>query len=220
MVGDIYPCFQWLNQSELCLWTPAPGCDVWIRVVLRTFVPVPGYDVWIRVGFDPIYSVGIKVVLWTPVPIYSVWFRDIFRTTVPIYIVWFREVFQETCPYLLCLIQGCFSGDMSLFVVSESELFFRRHVLICCVWIGVFFFKHQSLFVVSESELFLRTPVLICSVWIRVVFEDTSLYLKCLIQSCFSGDLSESRFFRHLSSFVLSDSYRQHGFWHHFLWNA
>ena len=81
---------------------------------LRTFVPAPGYDVWIRVGFVPIYSVGIKVVLWTPVPIYSVWIGDIFRTTVPIYIVWFREVFQETCPYLLCLIQGCFSGDMSL----------------------------------------------------------------------------------------------------------
>ena len=80
----------------------------------RTFVPVPGYEVWIRVGFVPIYSVGIKVVLWTPVPIYSAWIRDILKTTVPIYIVWFREVFQETCPYLLCLIQGCFSGDMSL----------------------------------------------------------------------------------------------------------
>jgi hypothetical protein len=31
------------------------------------------------------------------------------------------------------LIQGCFSGDMSLFVVSDSGLFFRRHVLFFCV---------------------------------------------------------------------------------------
>jgi hypothetical protein len=128
---------------------------------LRTFVPAPGYNVWIRVGFVPIYSVGIKVVLWTPVPICSVWIGDIleqlylfilsdsekfFRRHVLICCVWFRVVFQETCPYLLCLNQSCFC-------------------------------RHQSLFVVSESELFLRTPVLICSVWIRVVFEDTSLYL-------------------------------------------
>jgi hypothetical protein len=32
-----------------------------------------------------------------------------------------------------------FSGDMSLFVVSDSGLFFRRHVLICCVWFRVVF---------------------------------------------------------------------------------
>ena len=96
---------------------------------LRTFVPAPGYNVWIRVGFVPIYSVGIKVVLWTPVPICSVWIGDIlgqlylfilsdsekfFRRYVLFCCVWFRVVFQETCPYLLCLIQGCFSGDMSL----------------------------------------------------------------------------------------------------------
>jgi hypothetical protein len=60
--------------------------------------------------------------------------RLFFRRHVLICFVWFRVVFQETCPYLLCLIQGCFSGDMSLFVLSDSGLFFRKHVLICCVW--------------------------------------------------------------------------------------
>ena len=81
------------------------------ELFFRTFVPAPGYDVGIRVGFVPIYSVGIK-------------------------------------------------GDMFLFVVSDSGLFFRRNVLICCLNQGCFS-GEMSLFVVL----------------IRVVFVDTSPYL-------------------------------------------
>ena len=120
-------------------------------------------------------------------------------------------VLLDTCPWLWCLNQSGFWGHLSLplammseselvlspstvwesklfcehlslFVVSELEKFFRRHVLICCVWFRVVFqetcpyllclnqscfCRHKSLFVVSESELFLRTPVLIFNVHLR-----------------------------------------------------
>jgi hypothetical protein len=86
-------------------------------------------------------------------------------------------VFKKKCPYLYSLIQRCFWG-------------------------------HLSLFVLFDSELFLGTPLSICRVWLRDVFEDTSLYLLCLIQSSFWWHLYflcliQSCFWDHLTLLVI-----------------
>ena len=96
---------------------------------LRTFAPAPGYDVWIRVGLSPstvseskLFCEHLSLFVVSELEIFLEQLyifilsdsEKFFRRHVLICCVWFRVVFQETCPYLLCLIQGCFSGDMSL----------------------------------------------------------------------------------------------------------
>ena len=94
-----------------------------------------------------IYSVWIIDVFWEHLSICSVWFIDVLKTPLTICSVWIREIVW---------------GQLSLFVVSDSELFFRTPL---------------SLFVVSNSGLFWRTPLSICCVWFWDVFESISLYL-------------------------------------------
>ena len=54
----------------------------------------------------------------------------LFCEHLSLFVVSELEIFYNNCTYLYCLIQRSFSWDMSLFVVSDSGLFFRRHVLI------------------------------------------------------------------------------------------
>jgi hypothetical protein len=146
-----------MSESELFLRTfvPAPGCDVWIRVVFKDICPCP----W----------------LWC----LNQWFL---RTYFPVsgYDVWIRVVFEDICPcpWLWCLNQSGVWGHLSLplAVMSESELFLKTFVPApgYDVWIRVVFedICPFSWLWFSESELFLKTfvPAPGCNVWIRVVF--------------------------------------------------
>jgi hypothetical protein len=150
---------------------------------LRTFVPAPVYDVWIRVGFVPIYSVGIKVVLWTPVPICSVWIGDIL---------------EQLYLFILSDSEKLITGIYVTKHISDSDTRNRDMCHQIQLWFSHYWLETWIYVTKHNSDLATRNE------W--VVLLDTCPWLWCLNQSGFWGHLSLPLAIMSESELVLSPS--------------